>query len=686
MLDLGALSRRLSLTHVRTRLIASVCAIAGVTLVSVAVGWFGFSNVGGVLAEMGGRQLPQLFDSARLVKAVSLVSEDVTALASARSEADRAVVDARIQSELEDIGRIVELLDAEAEAGPANGMTALRDDLAGATAALGATVRELIEIESARGAGFERAKQIRRALATELEARIDQVDELTIETILRILMAANLMTVTYAEAQTAPDAGAVAAAEEAYGAARSELTANVAILGAEASASARAAATELAGLGAGEASLFALARTALALTADRDAALATAFSSTSAFGGAVEEIAGEVRAAVEAGSETALARVGEGKTILLVLFVLSIAFSGAMILFYIQRNLIARLLRLDGCMRALADGTLTVEIEGTDAPDELGDMARAVQVFKDHAIEREGLEAERRREAAIKEKRSAAIEQLIAEFDAAARRALDSVERSAAAMQEAAGTMVGTAAETASQSTHVSTTSQSASERVGDVASAAEELSASISEISEQVHRSADIAGKAVAEMQSTNADVDRLVQAASSIGDVVTLIDQIAKQTNLLALNATIEAARAGEHGRGFAVVATEVKSLANQTSSATQRIIAQIEELRGASTTAATAMRNIGEVIGQVREIATIISSAVEEQRAATLDISRNAQEVAGGTRAVTERIAEVNAAASVTGESADQVLVAAEGLAAAAGELRGDVARFLEEVRSA
>src|SRR5205085_4852070 len=194
----------------------------------------------------------------------------------------------------------------------------------------------------------------------------------------------------------------------------------------------------------------------------------------------------------------------------------------------------------------------------------------------------------------------------------------------------------------------------------------------SISEISRQVQQSTQVAGRAVGDAERTNAQVKSLADAANKIGEVVSLINDIASQTNLLALNATIEAARAGEHGKGFAVVASEVKSLANQTAKATEEIGAQITQIQDATKEAVAAIQGIGTTIAEVNSIAGSIAAAVEQQGAATQEIARNVQQAAQGTQEVSSNIVNVKQAATETGAASSQVLGAAGELARHSNEL--------------
>jgi methyl-accepting chemotaxis protein len=200
------------------------------------------------------------------------------------------------------------------------------------------------------------------------------------------------------------------------------------------------------------------------------------------------------------------------------------------------------------------------------------------------------------------------------------------------------------------------------------------------------VQESAAIAGQAVDQARKTNDRVGELASAASRIGDVVELINNIAGQTNLLALNATIEAARAGEAGRGFAVVASEVKALAEQTAKATGEISTQISGIQAATQESVGAIKEIGDTIGRMSEIASTIASAVEEQGAATQEISRNVQQAAQGTMQVSSNIVDVQRGATETGSASTQVLAAAQSLSSDSTRLKDEVSKFLNAVRAA
>jgi methyl-accepting chemotaxis protein len=334
----------------------------------------------------------------------------------------------------------------------------------------------------------------------------------------------------------------------------------------------------------------------------------------------------------------------------------------------------------------LAQGHKEMAIPGAGRGDEIGEMARAVVVLKNNAIEADRVAALRAEEQVARERRGRVRDGMTQSFETKIEGIVTVFSTAAEQLRSTSEQLSATAAETNRQATITATATEQASANVQTVAASAEELSSSVSEIGRQVTQSAEIAQQAVAQANRTNETVEGLADAAQRIGQVVQLISDIASQTNLLALNATIEAARAGDAGKGFAVVASEVKSLANQTGKATEEISAQIAAIRAVSGAAVEAIREIGATIGQINEITASIAGAVEEQEKATQEIARNVQQAAIGTHEVSSNIGGVSKAAGDTGAAAQQVLASSRDLSQQSVTLRGEVETYLRDVKAA
>jgi methyl-accepting chemotaxis protein len=341
---------------------------------------------------------------------------------------------------------------------------------------------------------------------------------------------------------------------------------------------------------------------------------------------------------------------------------------------------------LTATMRQLARRELGIPIPHTGRGDEIGSMARAVEVFRDGMIEAERLTAEQAAGRADNEQRAARLAGLVKAFEAKMRALNNQLASGATELEATAHSMVATASQTDRQAAGVAAAAGHASANVQTVAAAAEQLTASIVEITRHVEQSAGIARTACEHARRTNGMVRGLADGAQKIGAVVGLINTIATRTNLLALNATIEAARAGNAGKGFAVVAAEVKGLATQTAKATGEIDSQIQKIQTTTSDAVLAIQDIVGIIEEVASIITTIAEAVEQQGSATQEIARNVQDAATGTRAVTANIAGVSQAATETGSAATQVLGASAVLAKQAVDMSSEMSRFADDMRAA
>ncbi|SDM57735.1 methyl-accepting chemotaxis sensory transducer with TarH sensor [Methylobacterium phyllostachyos] len=337
-------------------------------------------------------------------------------------------------------------------------------------------------------------------------------------------------------------------------------------------------------------------------------------------------------------------------------------------------------------MERVAAGDLDTQVVGAERSDEIGAMAKALEVFREALLAKHSADEASARDLTEKARRVEVLDKATQAFRSQVGRMTQTLMSAADEMQATARSMSGNADQTAAQSATVSSAAEQTSSNVQTVAAASEELSASIGEINSQIMRSAEMAERAAASANETNALVLGLAEGAERIGAVIGLISGIAAQTNLLALNATIEAARAGEAGRGFAVVAAEVKELAGQTAKATETISGQVNAIQGETARAVDAIQAIAATVLDLRTIAVGVAAAMEEQGTVTQEIVRSASEAAGGTQAVTVNIGAVTHAAAETGIAANQVLNAATELSRQSDGLSSAVAEYLATVQAA
>lgn len=367
--------------------------------------------------------------------------------------------------------------------------------------------------------------------------------------------------------------------------------------------------------------------------------------------------------------------------------IIAIAFAIALAMGFLLVRAISRpITTISHVMGDLANEKWDTPVPFQDQKDEIGTMARSVNVFAKNGKEAVAMRAAAAEEQKVKEARAKQMEIYISEFEESVSSVTKGLSAASTEMQASAQTMTSIAERTSEQSGSVASAATQASSNVQTVASAGEELTASITEISKQMSRASDVASHAVSQAEETNSKMQTLSDAAGKISEVIQMINEIASQTNLLALNATIEAARAGEAGKGFAVVASEVKNLASETEKATEDISAQVNNMQEITREAVRAIREISETINQISSISIAVSGAVEEQGSATQEIARNVQEAARGTEEVTLNITSVTQAAQETGSAAEQVLDAAEELSQMTDDLTGQVEKFLGRVRAA
>ncbi len=434
-----------------------------------------------------------------------------------------------------------------------------------------------------------------------------------------------------------------------------------------------------------KAGAFVLAEQRIAAQIDVTKALKRVSAQAQMLSAQVDEMAQAVQAEARAEGQRTLALVDQAGVMQIVLIAVSLVIALAVAWGIGHRTIARRLTLLSEGMDAVRQGRLneTLRVGGQD---EIGTMARALDVFRQTALEvesaRADAEAERYRSA---EERRQALRTMADQFEQSVAKIVTTVRRAADEMRNASGSMATMADGATQQTAEVAAAAAQAIGNVDAVAAASAQLTVSISEIARQVVHSNTIADQAVSEARKAGDTVRGLAGAVERIGEVAKMIDSIAAQTNLLALNATIEAARAGDAGKGFAVVASEVKTLASQTAKATEEISAQIISITQGSRAAITAINQIDTIIGDISGIAATIAAAVEQQGAATGEIARSADQAAQGTQGVARVIERVRGATTSTGQAAKGVLHAAELLAGEAGDLHREVDGFLGAIRT-
>ncbi len=368
-----------------------------------------------------------------------------------------------------------------------------------------------------------------------------------------------------------------------------------------------------------------------------------------------------------------------------------VAFGGlaivALLAVYLTRSGISKpVKRIVASLGDLAQGNFETEVLGSDRKDEVGDIAKAALIFRDQGKEtaRLRMEQENAKERAAAERKEMML-MLADDFERSIMGVVDTVSTAVREMEKTVESVSAVTEQTSAQSTVASAASEQTAESVHTVAQSTEQLNASITEISTKVSQSTIIVNKASEDGVSASATINTLAEAASKIGEVIQLIQNIAGQTNLLALNATIEAARAGEAGKGFAVVASEVKTLANQTASATKDIERQIMTIQAETRTAVSSISNMCKTLADVKEASLAIAGAIEEQSLTTGEISHNASQAATGTRQVSGSLTSVADMAQKTKTATTHMQASALNLAKQAEVLREQVVKFLSNVRS-
>jgi methyl-accepting chemotaxis protein len=694
---------------VRGRLFAAFAVIAGMAIVISAGAGMVLGHLGGSMLDLSGRDIPRLAASLQLAaQSASLASQGPALLASGSEAAlnERARKMKETQHDAVDkLGQIIELgADKTVVAALGETVKSIDDTIK----SLGAAATERLGIAAEREKQYDALRKAQTAFAAaagpmmiEAQTRIkailasanllSQDDAIeaaqAIEQLGNVVASTNLLASHMMAALSATNSDALDQVEKAFKAAYPDVNSNLdSLTKNNDTAALRDAVLKLLAFGDGKTSVFKTRQKELDADDYGQLILDETRKLNVGLGISVKQLVDGVQTETDASTWQARREISFATVVMLALGGLTFIGSVLFVWLYVGRNILRRIGNLQRAMQLLSNGDLETEIHRSRQRDEIAAMANSLEIFRGSMIEARALSTEQDKDRIAKAERASRMETRIVEFEATVRAALDGLQTSADSMQTTAQRMSATADQSSVLMSAVASAAEETSANVQTVSSGTEELSSSITEIGRQVITSAEIARKAVDEASQTDATMQGLAENASRISVVVDLIQVIASQTNLLALNATIEAARAGDAGRGFAVVASEVKSLANQTAKATDEIRAQIASMQQVTTTAVSAIRNIGNTIGEINEVTTAIAAAVEEQGTATREIARNIQHAAGGTSEVSSNIVGVSSASAEAGSAATEVLSASGALRHETDILRSEIDTFLSNIRAA
>ncbi len=689
------------------RLLASVSAIFLTTVVSIAVSWVALTNSADTLSAVISEKSPAITDALRLSETIAKITSVAPALAAARNDGERRAVNGTLRETLRKFDKIADKGKIPPEA--LEGLKQAAGELNDQISEIDSRVAERNALADMLRGMLKNLRALQKDMGVLTASIIDDVTfnlsigasdlDLTkpgvvlefVETGVEPLTAAMntkaesnqiVGLLGNAATETAPEN--IQPIRERFVASQAQLVGSLSIVAdIEGAGDLDKKGEKLLLLGDGELNIFDVRFRELQLQAEMERLLIDARKLASDFSVRIGEIVASAEAEMAAQAVKADRHNDANKRALASIAALALIVALAVYFTYV-RKLAARLADLSGNMISLAGGDLDVDVARSGS-DEIASMAGTVQVFKDNALERRRLEGEAEEAARRAEvEKQLLMRRLADDFESEMSGVISTVGDAAEQMHGSAQTLSDTARDTSEQAVTVSSAAEQAAINVQTVSSAAEELSSSINEISAQVSRSSVRSSEAVSQAEETNTTVRRLSAASQHIGEVVTLINDIAEQTNLLALNATIEAARAGEAGKGFAVVASEVKNLANQTAKATGDIASQITEIQSATDSAVLAIGGITDSVSEINEIAASISAAIEQQDAATREIARNVEQAYRGTQEVSENIGHVTRAAGTTGAAAGDILNSAGDMNRQSALLNSKLIDFLNGVR--
>jgi methyl-accepting chemotaxis protein len=693
---------------IRGSLFAAFGVIAGMAIVISGGAGFVLQQLGERMLDLSGREIPRLSASLQLsALSASLAAQGPALLAAPNEDAlnEHAKKLKELQQQTQQkLGEIIEL---GADKTVVSALNETIKNINEAAQSLASAARERLDVaalhekqydalRTAQGVFVGAASPAMLDAQTRVNAILSSADlsasdateaSQTVGQLGNVVASGNLAAADMSAALSASTSDKLDDIEKEFKTAQGRLRSNLDLLPTnDATKAMQQAADKLLALGTGKTGVFRLRQKELDAADYGQTVLDETRKLNIGLGISVQQLVDGVQKDTNTATFRARDQISFATMVMLVLGVATLLGSALFVWRYVGGNILRRIRSLQSSMQLLSRGDLDTEIYKSNQSDEIAAMSDTLQVFRDSMIKARALSADQDKDRAAKAERTSRIEARIGDFEATVRAALDNLQQSANSMQTTAQSMSSTADQSNALVGAVASAAEETSVNVQTVSAGTEQLSSSIAEIGRQVVTSAEIAKKAVAEAGTTDTTMQGLADNASRISVVVDLIQVIAKQTNLLALNATIEAARAGEAGRGFAVVASEVKSLASQTAKATDEIRAQIASMQNVTTSAVSAIRNIGQTIGEINDVTTAIAAAVEQQGTATREIARNIQHAAGGTTEVSGNISGVSAASAEAGAAAADVLNASAALRREAEGLRAEIDAFLTSIRAA
>jgi methyl-accepting chemotaxis protein len=690
------------LSTIRARLYLAFGFAAALTIVGSSISYYEFVRIGATTQKLVSRSLPTTVLSLQLAERASSLVSWAPRLMTAQDDAARFETSKRIDQQAQSFSTNIKSLK-ELGIWGSDAISKGRDDLLARLAVLNETVTHRLQISNERQALAASIRVTHDALLDALAPAIDDANfdmmaktgqvqivslDALIETVrwlAEIESQANLLSGLLTEASLVDDTSRFQPLRDQINVASQKIGTNLsAIKNADQRNKVAEAYKQLASIG-GDDGIIALRKYELDRQHDAQLAFETAQWDAAQLKQVVDELVQQQSRAAQDISERVDRQLYSGRLILIVISLVAITVAMLVAWLYVGRNIAARLGSLSAAMRRIADGELNVQIQD-GGHDEIATMTRALLFFRQATAEVTFARQKESEEAKNLESRRRRVDSATHNFEGAISSVVQTLDRAAKALDSSAKSMADTASRNQQQARATAAASQEATANVESVAAGAEEIARSIEHIAERVANSADVASHAADQAQAITDAVEGLSASVSEISEFSKLIRNIADQTNLLALNATIEAARAGEAGRGFAVVAQEVKGLAAQAANATEQITRQISTIEATTSQSIQTMKSIATTILKLNALANDVASAVRDQDAVTQEIARNASAAAKGTQDVSSNIDVVSTTAAETGQVASTVLTAAAQLAEQSHLLRGEVERYLSQVRAA